>query len=461
MKYTLIKPYKLNLILTMLFISILFAKTVFGQQLETVLPTKEQVEWADAEMGVIIHLDINIFEPSTFDYTKRETLPIADAFNPSKLSTDQWIRTAKAAGARYALLTVKHGTGFCLWPSKANTYNVGHIKWRNGREDILKDFVASCKKYGIKPGLYYNTNMNTFYGAGYKHFVNDSAQVAYNKAVLLQLNELWSNYGEMFEIWFDGGIMAENKKGIETGVLKLIQTKQPHAILFQGPLSFKNIIRWVGNEDGIAAYPQWSRTNATTSSDGIVKIEDLHGDPDGKIWCPAESDFPIRRNNAWNGGWLWKANQEGYLFTVNELVDKYFKSVGRNTNMLIGMVVDTSGRIPTADSLVFDSLGKKLKQLFDNPLTPSKKSNKKVVQFDFPIPKKVSRVLIQEDIAKGENIRRYSVEAWIDNNWKEIANGLSVGHKRIQTFSIVTTRKLRIKVNESVGPVNIKAITFY
>jgi len=426
-----------------------------------ILPSPEQVTWADQEIGVIIHLDINIFAPETFDYAKRETLPDVNAFNPTKLNTDQWIRTAKAAGARYAVLTVKHGTGFCLWPSKANDYNVGHTRWMNGKGDILKAFLASCRKYGVKPGLYYNTNSNSYYGAGYTPFVSDSAHAAYNRAVLLQLTELWSAYGKMFEIWFDGGVSTDDKFGIEDPVLALIRDWQPQAVLFQGPVKVKNILRWVGNEDGIAAYPQWSRTNEIVASDGFVHIDGRHGDPGGKIWCPAESDFPIRRNNAWNGGWLWRAGQESYLFTVSELLDKYYKSVGRNTNMLVGMVVDTSGLIPVADSLVFDSLGRKISGLFGKPIVSKKVIREQVTELAISAPRKFSRVVIEEDISKGENIRSYAIEARAAKGWKEIANGESIGHKRIQVFDPIVTGRLRFSVKESAGPIAVKKITFY
>lgn len=225
-------------------LSLFFCKNAQCQHF--ILPTKEQVAWADAEMGVIIHLDINIFAPHTFQYNDPATLPDVNVFYPSKLNTDQWIKTAKAAGATYAVLTVKHGTGFCLWPSKVNNYNVGHTSWGNGRNDILKSFIASCKKYGVKPGLCYNTNTNTFYNAGSNPFVSDSAQLAYKKAVLAQLTELWSNYGKVFEIWFDGGLTSAGKFGLKKDVLELIRQHQPQAILFQGPVEAKNIIRWIG-----------------------------------------------------------------------------------------------------------------------------------------------------------------------------------------------------------------------
>jgi alpha-L-fucosidase len=447
---------------TAMLLSLLFRNASWSQQHHQVLPTPEQLAWADAEIGVIIHLDINIYAPDTFDYRKTETLPTLDVFNPARLNTDQWMKTAKAAGAKYAVLTVKHGTGFCLWPSKVNNYNVGHTKWKQGKGDILKDFIASCKKYGLKPGLYYNTNSNTYYGAGYRPFVNDGAHLAYNKAVLQQLQEIWHNYGELFEIWFDGGINADSKTGIQTAVMRLIAANQPHAILFQGPAGTPNIIRWCGNEDGIAAYPQWSRTNITTASDGSEKIDDLHGDPQGKYWCPAESDYPIRRNNAWNGGWLWHSGQDNSVFTIKELVSKYEKSVGRNTNMLIGMAVNTDGLIPKRDSLAFDSLGKKVKDMFMHPVAAVKNSNLKTILVQVNPAVSVTRVVIQETTEKGENIRGYVVEALVNHRWQQVAEGQSVGHKIIQNFSPVKTTRFRFRVLKPQDrPVYIRQIIFY
>lgn len=433
----------------------------FGQNITPVLPTSEQVAWANSEIGVIIHLDINIFAPNTFDYKKKSTLPDVDVFNPSRLNTDQWIKTAKSAGAKYAILTVKHGTGFGLWPSKANSYNVGHTKWRNGKADILKDFLASCKKYGLKPGLYYNTNVNTYYNAGYEPFRSDDERAAFNRVVLQQLTELWSNYGKMFEIWFDGGIKADKEGGIESRVLKLIKEKQPQAILFGGPVKLKNVIRWVGNEDGIAAYPQWSKANATIDGKGVQTVDNLHGAPNGKYWCPAESDFPIRKSNAWNGGWLWKAGEESYLFTVKELINKYEKSVGRNTNMLIGMVVDTTGLIPQKDALVFDSLGKKIQQLYQRPIVKINNSNKKTILLESASTHSISRVMIEEDMTQGENIRNYVVQAYTASGWREVARGESVGHKRIQVFNPINTRKLKFEVTKAAGAVALKQVAFY
>lgn len=140
-----------------------------GQTIEgrPVLPTPEQVAWSDAEIGVIIHLDINIFVPETFHYDDPKTLPPASIFCPSRLNTDQWIKAAHDAGAKYAVLVAKHGTGFALWPTAVNDYNVRSSPWKEGKGDIVASFIASCRKYGVKPGIYYNTNINSYYGASF------------------------------------------------------------------------------------------------------------------------------------------------------------------------------------------------------------------------------------------------------------------------------------------------------
>ena len=456
--------YNLRVSTMVLFLGTLVGSIMKGycQTQPKVLPTMEQVNWADKEIGVIIHLDINIFAPDTFDYTKKETLPGANAFNPSKLNTDQWIKSAKGAGAKYAILTAKHGTGFCLWPSKVNAYNVGHTHWRNGQYDVVKHFIVSCKKYGIKPGFYYNTNTNTYYEAPQKTQVSDSATAVFNKAVLAQLTELWSNYGDIFEIWFDGGVMVDEKKGIADKILALIHKKQPHAILFQGPFESHNIIRWTGNEDGVAPYPFWSRADSVTSSNGVQQIANAGGNPKGTLWCPGESDFPNKKNSAWNGGWLWKAGQDSFLLTANELTDKYCSSVGRNTNMLIGMAIDTSGLFPSADSAILASFGKKISGDFGAPLSVAKHVHSKTTElFYTAIGTKASKLVVMEDVRYGENIRKYTLEAWLDGKWKEIAQGEGVGHKRIQIFKPVAAAKFRFVVKEVEGAVNIKQLALY
>ncbi len=448
---------------SLVFISIFLATflKVNSQDSLAVLPSKSQLAWADCEIGVIIHLDINIFDPDHFDYKNRETCPPLSCFNPSKLNTDQWVKAAKDAGAKYAVLTAKHCTGFALWPSKADDYHVGNTPWKNGEGDIVRDFIASCKKYGIKPGIYYNTNFNARYGAGYSTFASEKEQREYNQMVLKQLTELWTNYGELFEIWFDGGIMTSEKGGIADEVNDLITRHQPDAILFQGPVHNKNLIRWVGNEDGRAPYPSWSRANTTTSATGVFEISGLNGDPEGRIWCPGESDFPNTRQSAWNGGWLWNANQDSLLFSATELTERYYTSVGLNTNMLIGMAIDTSGLFPESAVKIFAEFGADISKRFEKPLASISGEGNFLDLLITDKPIIFNHIIIMEDQAKGERIRKYHLEAKIDGKWKTIGEGSCIGHKRIHKIEEVVSDEIRFVVDQSTGVPQIRNLSVY
>ncbi len=425
------------------------------------LPTQNQIRWADAEIGVIIHLDINIFAPGTFDYARRETLPPLRVFHPSKLNTDQWIASARNAGAAYAVLVAKHGTGFCLWPTRSYDYSVAHTPWRNGSGDIVRDFIASCRKFGLRPGIYYNTNLNTYLGAGPVGVSGRVSRESYNRTVLDQLTELWTGYGSLSEIWFDGGVIADSCGGIADEVRALIAKHQPGAVLFQGPPRCGNLIRWVGNEDGRAPYPHWSRADVTAAANGTFAIADTHGNPDGIAWCPAEADFPGRKQSAWNGGWLWRANEDSLVFPPSELYDRYYSSVGRNANMLIGMVIDTSGAVPAADSAALAGLGERIRAAFAHPLARTAASGPAAGLTLGAVPVGVNTVVLREAIARGERIRAFEVQALIGGGWVRVCSGTSVGHRFIGRFGEVKTTALRLRVTESQGDPALEEFSAY
>ena len=429
-------------------------------QAQPVLPTKEQVKWSEAEIGVIIHYDINIFAPETFRYNDKNTLPPLKIFNPAQLNTDQWLKSAAMIGAKYAVLVAKHGTGFSLWPTKAHDYHVGNTPFRGGNADIVADFISSCKKFNIKPGIYYNTNVNTIFGSSFKKF-NEEEQLAYNKIVVQQLTELWTQYGKLFEIWFDGGVMTDEKMGIASTVTGLIKQHQPQAILFQGPSSCNNLIRWIGNEDGRAPYPHWSTSDFTTSSNGMEELVRQNGKPDGKIWCPGEADFPNRKKSAWNGGWLWHAGQEKHIFSSDDLVDRYYTSVGHNANMLVGMVIDTAGIFPSADAQAFIEFGGKISNVFKNRLATTKGKGETIELNISRFPKKIDHIVVQENIATGERIREYKIEGWMNGSWNTICEGTSVGHKRIHKITEIETTKIRINITKYLATPQIKELSVF
>lgn len=422
-----------------------------------VLPNKAQVEWAEAEIGAMFHFDLVNYVPD-YDFRKWGTHPDVSVFNPSNVDTDQWISVAKAAGARYAVLVAKHCSGFSLWPTKAHDYSVKNAPWKNGQGDIVADFIASCQKYGVKPGIYASASAN-----GYCYVDNPGkvqpgspyTQEAYNQIVVQQLTELWSNYGKLFEIWFDGGVLPVSEGGPD--LAPLLKKLQPDAIVFQGPSDANNLIRWVGNEEGVAPYPNWSRSDTTSSATGTVKVEHMNGDPDGQIWCPGEADFPLR--TGWQGGWFWKKEGQGML-SVEQLLKNYNTSVGRNANMIIGIVVDTSGRVPEEDAARLKAFGDQLAKRFKKPVAATSGTGNEII-LKAVAGKPKHYLVIQENIAKGERIRSYVVEALEGNRWNKIAEGSSVGYKRIHEIENLRTRQLRLRVTNAVGTVNIKSFSLY
>jgi alpha-L-fucosidase len=430
---------------------------VTNGQDKNILPSREQVKYLQKEIGVIIHLDINIYAPETFDYAKKETLPPASAFNPTRIDTDQWIRAAKSAGARYAVLTAKHGTGFALWHTKANGYHTGNSPIEI---DVVKSFIKSCKKYGLKPGIYYNTNMNTFYGAGYTALTEEK-RLEFNEVVYQQLSELWGNYGKLFEIWFDGGVMSDPKTGILDRVTKLLEQHQPNALLFGGLSGMNNLVRWVGNEDGRTPYPHWNQNFLkNVAGDGSETDNQYHGDPNGDVWMPGEADFPNRKKTAWNGGWLWRSNEDQHLFQSDELMDRFYTSVGRNSNMMIGMAIDTSGLFPEKDTRIFEEFGAMLKQRENKKIATTRGSGK-IISLKIKDSSAINQVEIQEEIKHGQRIRKYEIDALIDGEWNKICEGTSIGYKRIQFFDAVVTPELRIKIIESAGNPILKSLSAY
>lgn len=435
--------------------------TTWSQNKPTVLPTKAQLDWANAEIGVLIHFDMQVFKP---DYEWRHDLgkhPDASVFNPKQLDTDQWIKAAKAAGAKYAVLVAKHCSGFSLWPTKAHEYSVKNSPWKKGEGDLVKDFVASCKKYGLKPGIYASTTANGFLRVDNPGKVlsgDPDEQKRYNKIVETQLTELWTNYGPLFEIWFDGGVLPVEKGGFD--ILSLVKKYQPNAIAFQGPFGYENNIRWVGNEEGVAPYPCWSRADSTTSASGVIEIKGLNGNPNGLFWCPGEADFPLRLNSSFQGGWFWHKDQDNKIRSLEELMDKYCKSVGRNTNMLLGIVIDDRGLVPDADVARLNEMGLKIEQSFSILISKTSGTGKELV-LELNSSKQPSYIVIQEDITMGERVLKYRILGLSGKEWQLISEGSSIGHKRMEKIKEGKFSSIKLIVDESNGTPQIKNLACY
>jgi alpha-L-fucosidase len=337
---------------------------------------------------------------------------------------------------------------------------VKNSPWKNGEGDLVKDFVASCKKYGLKPGIYASTTANGYLQVDNPGKVlsgDPEEQKRYNKIVEMQLTELWTNYGPLFEIWFDGGVLPIEKGGFD--VLSLVKKYQPNSIAFQGPFGYKNNIRWVGNEEGVAPYPCWARADSTTSASGVIEIKGLNGNPNGLFWCPGEADFPLRLNSSFQGGWFWHKDQDNKIRSLEELMDKYTKSVGRNTNMLLGIVVDDRGLVPDADVKRMNEFGKEVEKSFSKVLAKTSGTGN-VFELKLSSVHNINFVVIQEDISKGEQIRKYELSGKKNGIWKTIAQGQSVGHKRIEKVN-GRFEALKLVISENEGSVSIAYFACY
>lgn len=425
-----------------------------------VTPNARQLAWADAEMGVLIHFDMPVYQPD-YNFRNWGTHPDASLFNPTELNTDQWLDAAHKLGAKYAVLVAKHCSGFSLWPTGAHDYSIKQSPWKNGEGDIVADFIASCKKYNIKPGIYASTTANGYLYVDNPGIVQEGAPVTqeeYNKIVTKQLTELWSNYGELFEIWFDGGVLSKDQGGAD--VLSLVQKLQPNAIAFQGPYGHPNLVRWVGNEEGVAPYPCWATADSTTNADGTRVINGLNGDPSAPFWCPGESDFTLRWNRSFQGGWFWTAGQDSMMFTVSELLTKYETSVGRNTNMLLGLVVNDKGLIPEADVRQVEALGKEIVRQYGTPLKQTSGTGSEyIINFDKPVS--INRVLMQEDISNGERVLKYSLKGKKNKEWIDLSAGSCIGHKHIDRFKPQTIDAIKLVITESKADPQIKNFSVF
>ena len=216
----------------------------------------------------------------------------------------------------------------------------------------------------------------------------------------------------------------------------------------QGPYGHPNLIRWVGNEEGVAPYPCWSTADSTTNADGTRVINGLNGDPFAPFWCPGESDFTLRWNRSFQGGWFWTAGQDSMMFTLPELLTKYETSVGRNTNMLLGLVVDNKGLIPEADVRQVEALGHEIARQYGTPLQQiAGTGSEYTISFDKPTS--INRVVIQEDISKGERTLKYLLKGKKENEWIELSSGSSIGHKHINRFDSQTVEAIKLVVTES------------
>ncbi|HHX54381.1 MAG TPA: alpha-L-fucosidase [Clostridiales bacterium] len=422
----------------------------------TAKPTEKLLEWQDMELGVLIHYLIDIYKPDCHPKHSviAEEIP-PSSINPSRLDPEQWVICAKEAGAKYAILVAKHCTGFALWPTAENEFSCKYMPWKDGKGDVVGEFIAACKKHRLAPGLYYSTGCNGFYGIndGERQDYKSKKYQAYVGVVERQLTELWSNYGELFEIWFDGGTIPEELGG--PAIPALLKKYQPQAVCFQGPEEWENNTRWVGNEDGDVPFDCWAAAGPGGNSfDGTEKNEKTGvGNPNGIFYRPAETDMPNRKNSAFGGGWGWQPGEAHLAFTPEYLLDRYIKSVGRNTNLLLGMAISKEGDFE--DEEQFRQFGRLLKQTFGKPLYLCENPELRDGKIDIPAVAGGKYLVLREDISEGQRIRGYS----LTQGDKTVFSAKSLGNKRI--IPIDREGGATLAITESDGRPALREIAVY
>ena len=461
----------------------LFSCTKAPKQIYPV-PTESQLEWQKMEMYAFIHFGLNTFNDMEWGYGDTP----ASTFNPSDLDCDQWAATLKAAGMKGVILTAKHHDGFCLWPTKSTDYNISKSHYKNGEGDIVKELSEACKTHGLKFGIYCSPWDRHHSRYAFTEYVETYHQ---------QIQELTGNYWPLFEFWFDGANGGDGYYGGASETRSIdpdnyydyqrakdtVLARNPAAMIFGGPYG---TVRWVGNEKGCAGATNWCNVPQITSKTPLNI--NTFGDENGSEWIPAEVDVSIRP------GWFYHNSEDNQVKTVEELCDIYYKSVGRNANLLLNFPVATNGKIHPIDSTNAVCFYQKISnELSHNLLADAKvyADNERGLRFsaskvndnnpetfwatddDYPYgtisfsmdkPVIISRVMIQEYVRLGQRVKSFYLEGCRDGNWFRINTydeTTTVGYKRIVRFNPVEVDKLTINFEESRGPLCISNIEAY
>jgi alpha-L-fucosidase len=439
--------------ITFFFLFVLAHSALVAQNLPK--PHPRQLAWQQMETIAFVHFTVNTFTDKEWG----EGTESPQIFNPTKLDVSQWTKTLKQAGFKQVIITAKHHDGFCLWPSKFTEHSIKNSPYKNGKGDIVKELSDACKKDGLKFGIYLSPwdRHEPSYGTD-----------AYNTHYKNQLRELLTNYGEISEVWFDGA-KGENAKSMEydfDGYWEMVRELQPKAVMFSdaGP-----DVRWVGNETGNAGETCWSTIDADKTTIGKADIKYLNtGDMNGKDWLPAETDVSIRK------GWFYHESENSTVKTPKELVDLYYKSVGRNSLLLLNIPPNREGLFDAADVASVLEFRKILNATFrDNLVAKSKKTsllidkNEKTyreiaanepIEIDINENKSFDRILLQEDISQGQRIEEALLEYFDGTNWQKINQITTVGYKRLVRFPTVTGLKIRLTVLKARGKVLLSEI---
>ncbi len=435
----------MNLLKQSIFFILLIVFSVCKAQTEMApkpaLPSPQQVQWQNMERTMFVH-----FAPNTWQGTELDnrSTPLA-RINPSKLDVNQWIDAAESFGAQMIIFVAKHVGGFCMWQTESTDYSIKNTPYKNGKGDVLDELAQACFKRGMRLGVYIYPGDDTWgaYLGGGGKTKDPAKQEGYNKVLRIQWEEVLSRYGnQIHEIWYDGGLVVPLED--------IVKKYSPNAIVFQGPFAS---IRWVGNEQGIAPYPAWNSVNLADAKTGVAT--GAHGDPDGEVWMPLEVDVTLKDHN-----WFWSPTNSKNLRNLDQLMDIYYKSVGRGGLLLLNASPDTTGLIPQEDMRLYKQFGDEINRRFGNCIA-STSGNGESLELNLDKVTKVDHIVIQEDIVFGERVREFMIEGKINDQWIELAKGISIGYKHIERFNAVDVSAVRVRFTKFSYPPVIKSLSVY
>ncbi|MCP9768364.1 alpha-L-fucosidase [Lacihabitans sp. LS3-19] len=461
---------------TFLSIGVLLLTSILGFTQKPIpllpVPSKNQLVWQKMEYYAFIHYSVNTYTDMAWGLGNEDP----QIFNPDKLDCRQWARIAKEAGMKGIIFTAKHHSGFCLWPSKYTEYSVKNAPWKNGKGDIVKELSDACKEYGLKFGVYLSPWDRNHADYGKPEYITYFRN---------QLTELLTNYGDIFEVWFDGanggsgyygGANETRKIDSKTyydwlNTYKLVRKMQPKMLIWNDG-GDRAYLRWVGTESGYVGETNWSLLNAK----GDVPEDMLrHGVENGNAWVPGEVNTSIRPE------WFYHPKEDGKVKTVPQLMDTYYHSVGRNGTLLLNFPIMPNGLIHPTDEKNVLAFAEARKEAFANNLTKNAiasaseiraknpefnaqkaidssfetywaandNTNDATLTLRFAKPTTFNRFLVQEPIQLGQRVKSFTLEAKIQGSWKEIAKETTIGYKRILRFPTITATEIRLHITDA------------
>ena len=458
----------MNLKITFLAILVLFIFNCFKTSPPKPIgptPSPQQLAWHELEYYAFVHFNMNTFTGYEWGTGKEDP----NLFNPTELDCRQWARVCRDVGMKGIIITAKHHDGFCLWPSRYTDHTVASSQWRNGKGDVLKDLSEACREFGLKMGIYLSP--------WDRHEPSYGDSPTYNEYFKNQLREVLTNYGEIFEVWFDGacGEGSNGKRQVYDweGFFQVVRQCKPNAVIFSdgGP-----DVRWVGNENGFAGETNWCLLRRDEVYPGYSNYHELtSGHADGTYWVPAECDVSIRP------GWYYHQSQDDQVKSLKELLEIYYASIGRNANLLLNLPVDRRGLVHENDVQRLMEFKNAIDLSFSNNLAKGKKASASHfrgnasrfspqnaidgdknsywttdddvlaawLEIDLGEAIAFNRVMIQEYITLGQRIESFSIEAWDGEKWNKISEGTTIGYKRILRFPLVVASRVRLNILKS------------